>query len=173
MAGTTPNIGLNVPDYGDHNWNVPVNQNWNTLDTAIAGKQATLTFDSAPASGSTNPVTSDGIYTGLNTKVDKADLSTVQCVVDTYVSGSSWYRVWSDGWVEQGGFATRSAATQTVTFPKAFVDTNYNVQISPRHTADSTDGRPPLIRGRTKTGFTLNIYTSYEGAYWLACGYGA
>lgn len=109
--------------------------------------------------------------------LDYNDLSPVQCVVETYVNGSSWYRIWSAGtngyWVEQGGFATRTAATQTVTFPKAFADTNYNIQISPRHTADSTDGRPPLIRGRTTTSFTLNIYTTYEGAYWYACGYGA
>jgi len=115
----------------------------------------------------------DEVMTDLNAKVDKADLSPVDVVVETYVNGTSWYRIWSDGWIEQGGFATRSAATQTVTFPKAFADTNYNIQISARHTTDSTDGRPPLIRGRTKTDFTLNIYTSYEGAYWLACGYGA
>lgn len=105
--------------------------------------------------------------------VDYNDLEEVYCVVESYVNGSSWYRIWSDGWIEQGGFATRSAATQTVAFLKEFVDTNYNVQISLRHTSDSTDGRPPLIRGRTTTGFTLNIYTSYEGAYWYACGYGA
>lgn len=115
----------------------------------------------------------DEVMTDLNGKVDKADLSEVQCVIETYVNGSSWYRVWSDGWIEQGGFATRTGATQTVTFPKAFANTDYNIQISPRHTADSTDGRPPLIRGRTNTGFTLNLYTSYEGCYWQAYGYGA
>lgn len=37
---------------------------------ALAGKQASLTFDSAPASGSTNPVTSGGIYTALDGKQD-------------------------------------------------------------------------------------------------------
>ena len=37
---------------------------------ALAEKQASLTFDSAPASGSTNPVTSGGIYTALDGKQD-------------------------------------------------------------------------------------------------------
>ena len=32
------------------------------LNTGLAGKQNTLTFDSTPTSGSTNPVTSEGVY---------------------------------------------------------------------------------------------------------------
>ena len=39
-------------------------------DGYAAGKQDTLTFDNAPTSGSTNPVTSDGIYAALGTKQD-------------------------------------------------------------------------------------------------------
>lgn len=77
MAGTTPNIGLNIPDYGDHNWDVPVNQNWNTLDTAIAGKQATLTFDSTPTSGSSNPVTSGGVYSAIQAATPAVDNKSV------------------------------------------------------------------------------------------------
>ena len=37
----------------------------NELKTASDTKQGTLTFDSAPTSGSTNPVTSGGVYTAL------------------------------------------------------------------------------------------------------------
>lgn len=40
----------------------------NELKTASDAKQGTLTFDSAPASGSTNPVTSGGVYTALTGK---------------------------------------------------------------------------------------------------------
>ena len=35
------------------------------VDTALANKQNTLTFDSAPTHNSTNPVTSGGVYTAL------------------------------------------------------------------------------------------------------------
>jgi hypothetical protein len=38
------------------------------IETALNGKQATLTFDSTPTSSSTNPCTSGGIYTALGTK---------------------------------------------------------------------------------------------------------
>src|SRR5574344_2415354 len=29
-------------------------------------------------------------------------------VIENYVNGASWYRVWSDGWIEQGGYVTDS-----------------------------------------------------------------
>lgn len=38
--------------------------------TALSGKQSTLTFDSAPTESSTNPVTSGGVYTALAGKQD-------------------------------------------------------------------------------------------------------
>lgn len=39
------------------------------LKTMISAKQDKLTFDSTPTSGSSNPVTSDGIYQALNNGV--------------------------------------------------------------------------------------------------------
>ena len=42
------------------------------VQTAIADKQNTLTFDSAPTSSSTNPVTSGGVYTALSAKLDSS-----------------------------------------------------------------------------------------------------
>lgn len=41
------------------------------IQTQLNGKQATLTFDSTPTSGSSKPVTSAGIYTALNNLVKK------------------------------------------------------------------------------------------------------
>lgn len=39
-----------------------------TINTALSGKQDTLTFDSTPTANSTNPVTSGGIKTALDNK---------------------------------------------------------------------------------------------------------
>jgi len=39
-------------------------------NTLLAAKQGTLTFDSTPTNGSTNPVTSGGVYSALATKAD-------------------------------------------------------------------------------------------------------
>lgn len=46
------------------------------VQTAISGKQDTLTFDSTPTSGSSNPVTSGGIYTALGSYLTTADAAT-------------------------------------------------------------------------------------------------
>lgn len=53
-------------------------------------------------------------------------------IVDTYRSGSTWYRVWSDGFIEQGfSIAQQSWKTNTDTtngtesLPKAFTSSSY------------------------------------------------
>lgn len=58
--------------------------------------------------------------------VDKNSLTAY--VIDTYSSGTDWYRVWSDGWCEQGGSATAATASSTtVTLHKTFKDLNYSL----------------------------------------------
>lgn len=47
------------------------------LEIAVAGKQNTLTFDNVPTNGSTNPVTSDGIYDALQLKQDNLTFDNV------------------------------------------------------------------------------------------------
>ena len=42
-------------------------------DDLMDNKQGTLTFDSAPISGSSNPVTSEGIYTALTAYYTKSE----------------------------------------------------------------------------------------------------
>ena len=44
------------------------------IDTALAGKQATLTFDNVPTESSNNPVKSGGVYSQLAEKVNTADV---------------------------------------------------------------------------------------------------
>lgn len=74
MATYTPNYNLVKPDYEEPADIAQLNNNADLIDAALAGKQATLTFDSTPTSGSTNPVTSGGVYTGLDGKQDKLTL---------------------------------------------------------------------------------------------------
>ena len=45
--------------------------------TALSSKQATLTFDNVPTENSDNPVKSGGVYTAVNAKQDKASLVTL------------------------------------------------------------------------------------------------
>ena len=47
-------------------------------------------------------------------------------IIDTYVNGTSGYRIWSDGYCEQWGVA-RGNTNGSITFLKTFTNTNYNV----------------------------------------------
>ena len=92
-------------------------------------------------------------------------------VSETWKSGTSWYRKYSDGWIEQGGEFTKQRDTNiTVTFPVAFRDTTYTIATS--QYAQQT-GNPPIcsFTSKTNTGFAHN-YGSWGSKWgWFACGY--
>ena len=50
-------------------------------------------------------------------------------VVESGETSTGWWRKWSDGFIEQGGTTTSGAWTNppTLTFMKAFKDTNYKI----------------------------------------------
>ena len=64
------------------------------LSNGLAGKQNTLVvgtnLDSAPVSGSTNPVTSNGTYTALAAKQDKITVSTAEPTSSDGANGDLW-----------------------------------------------------------------------------------
>lgn len=113
----------------------------------------------------------DEVVTDLNDKAD-ADLSNVPnskgILTESYVNGTSWYRVYSDGWCEQGGRC--SATNQTVTYLKPFKNTDYTV------TGGLIPGDPSKTYEHLNIGSlsaTSFYYTAYDGyqLMWQACGY--
>ncbi len=86
-------------------------------------------------------------------------------VVETYKSDSNWYRIWSDGWIEQGG---RGSGTYSKTFLKPFKDTNYMLSVTPLCTDGSADNC--MVKTITATGFTAFVESNNSG-FWYACGY--
>lgn len=98
------------------------------------------------------------------------------CVVQQhYVNGTSWYRVWSDGWIEQGGALHKTAgittdAVVTVTFLKAFTGTNYSLVSNVGSNSSTNISQYRQIYANTQTGFTYRGKSDYMGN-WYACGY--
>ena len=121
----------------------------------------------------------DEIATDLN---GKADVDLTNCtkphIVETYVNGTSWYRVYSDGWCEQGGETSNSTTAdgRSIAYLKTFANTNYCIQII--MCTSSTDGSlnntdPIYITSRTASGCTAQ---NYDGSptrtyLWKAEGY--
>lgn len=105
-------------------------------------------------------------------------------VTETYVNGTSWYRIYSDGWCEQGGMSdavkvnAQNGNVRTVTFLKTFRDTNYSA-VATGHATQSDAGRctgcvqKPLSVNSMSVGFQ-NLNTSaaqYVRVIWSANGY--
>ena len=97
-------------------------------------------------------------------------------VVESYRNGTEWYRVWSDGWVEQGGSATYEGKSgTTITFTHPFTDTNYYIGASDYNGgSDEVQYNHHYIRDKAKTN--CKIYTGCIESIsiqWYACGQGA
>lgn len=75
---TKSQIGLsNVDNTSDTN--KPIST---ATQIALAGKQAKLTFDSAPTASSTNPITSGGVYSALNALIDPPVIATYEDAIE-------------------------------------------------------------------------------------------
>ena len=97
-------------------------------------------------------------------------------VRESWKSGASWYRVWSDGWIEQGGRASLNECSSTAyTLHKPFSDTNYYVTVCQYNV--STAGDTEMGVGASPTSTTqFNAFCHYINPntmnfMWYACGY--
>ena len=105
--------------------------------------------------------------------VDKADSDLSNCtkpyVTETYRNGTEWYRVWSDGWIEQGGFSPNGS--YIVNFLKPFTNANY---IALCTFQDGYSSNSVSVNSRTNTSLILNRGTAAAdigNKAWRACGY--
>ncbi|MBR1620112.1 hypothetical protein IJ674_09500 [bacterium] len=138
---------------------------------------------SSVISGSSNLMTSGGVYSALGASTLSSGIlnlrpnyitgiSTSTTGTGTLASGYIYLR-YNSSWkvLIQWGQHTRSTATDTVTFPIAYNSSVVpQVFIQAHHTANSTDGRPPLVNTITYTNFVLNSYTGYNNFSWWAIG---
>ena len=94
-------------------------------------------------------------------------------ITETYVNGTSWYRVYSDGWCEQGGVSSGSWNEITTVFLKSFINTDYNINLTNigNRTPVSNDG-VSSVRSKTVSGFVYTTGSSgLTSAFWRASGY--
>lgn len=137
-----------------------------TFNTLIGTATGSLTWKEKNIVRSVNGVAADP--TG---DVNIAVPSPYAYLVEAWHSGSSWYRKYSDGWIEQGGEFTKHRDTNiTVSFPVAFRDTNYTIATSQY---SNSSGNAPVcsFTDKTKTGITHNYGTWGSKWGWFACGY--
>lgn len=122
----------------------------------------------------------DEIATDLNGKAD-TDLSNVPTskgiLTESYINGSSWYRVYSDGWCEQGGRFnannTATTASYTVNLLKSYKDTNYSIVTCgySNHADQFKNGVAPY--SFTTSSFVIQTFNNdaLQPIVWQASGY--
>lgn len=75
------------------------------------------------------PTLGDTITVNYTAGVSAASANKPAVIVETYKNQTEWYRLWSDGWLEQGGVITVPAHTSHVNcycfFTKQYTNTDY------------------------------------------------
>lgn len=104
--------------------------------------------------------------------------SLLRSVIESYTSGTSWYRVYSDGWVEQGGRADSFGnETRTITLLKPMADKNYNIKTEIAGTASAGTYDAPMRSANalstTQITITYRPPSSNQSIFWEVKGQGA
>lgn len=91
-------------------------------------------------------------------------------VTHTWSEGTEWYRVWSDGFIEQGGAVPNGSGVKIYTkqFVKPFSNVNYTITSSGEYSAGSNDNHVMVYSStefRYRHGYTAMPMRFY------ACGY--
>ena len=154
------------------------------FDAAVTA--GTITDDSV--SMITDDVSGDTVATKADLAVvengmAKADLSNIPANYDYVIESKtptaddpSWYRKYKSGWLEQGGISSSVAggATTTVTLPKPYSNTNYNVMVQPIGVYTSSGEANNTIPTRTTTNFVIACGQIATQAFsWKTEGMGA
>ncbi len=97
--------------------------------------------------------------------------STKAYITETYKNGKSWYRIYSDGWCEQGGHTNSSNQQVTITLLKNYKDTNYS-PIAISNTSGSAANYNSSVNNLTTSSFQFNSMVNKACyCFWEAKGY--
>ena len=101
--------------------------------------------------------------------MDYNEFNSTPHIVETYVNGTSWYRVYSDGWCEQGGHNTNPAISN-INLLKSYNDTNYTIVLTGDFVL-SPSVQVTKVGTITSSSFSIVNSNSSYACYWYACGY--
>lgn len=95
-------------------------------------------------------------------------------LVDSGETSTTWYRKYSDGWVEQGGNSSANHSNRaTVTYPVSFSNNNFSLCVSNK---TNTHGEGYYwnvftVLSNTKSSFVVSNWGGTDKFSWFACGY--
>lgn len=116
-------------------------------------------------------------YNKNKTSLLESDINFVPAhtVIETHQDNNTWYRKYSDGWIEQGGLYTSTASGTLITFSIPFLNANYNI-VATCNDYNNSLSSIASIGSKTSTGCKLSV-TNIENnseehlVSVFACGY--
>ena len=156
----------------------PIYGNSNTVQPpSIVGMWLVKAYGTVSEIGNADAEKAVKQYTRLEDRINSIDFDGIY-IVETQRNGTEWYRIWSDGWIEQGGEAFQdNAIDYVVQLLKPYINTDYfacvSLGINEYHTG-SLATKYISVYNLTTTSFTT--YTSngvgLRRKRWYACGQG-
>ena len=143
------------------------------------------TFSANATSGTTANITVPTKVSELSNDsgyLNNSNLTTVYCVTSKSSPGVNWWRVWSDGWIEQGGEIDVTTGWQQFSLLKQFANTNYFITGTCANNVRSTfpsaaNNIGAYVSMMALTQSTFKAWTGDDATFnnarvrWFACGY--
>ncbi len=160
-----------------YNYILSNHEKFDEIDTLVTKtnqlEQDLLTKADTDLSNLTDGI-SNVICTSKPGETSTASSNSPVVMVENYTKGNSWYRVYSDGWCEQGGIIPNPLKVSFgVTLIKNFANINYSV-FAVTSGSDATNCHCPNILSKTVGQFVaISNYLAYPNRTieWHAYGY--
>ena len=107
------------------------------------------------------------------------NLESRKYIVETWNEGTEWYRVWSDGWIEQGGQSYNAVDSEiTIQLHKPYTNSDYFITQTTGFNgawSQAVTGWhiPATIVSVTNSSFIIHFYSGngLNIRRWYTCGY--
>ena len=107
------------------------------------------------------------------------NLESRKYIVETWNEGTEWYRVWSDGWIEQGGQSYNAVDSEiTIQLHKPYTNSDYFITQTTGFNgawSQTVTGWhiPATIVSVTNSSFVIHFYSGngLNIRRWYTCGY--
>lgn len=91
----------------------------------------------------------------------------------TAANDYTWYRLYADGWVEQGGEALGTGTDISILLPVTMENSRYNCCLGLLEDTTGSNNTEGWVRTRTETTLTVRVASAADGLCWMVSGMAA
>ncbi len=112
---------------------------------------------------------------GLLDKLEEVsnNLNSMKHIIEEYHSGTQWYKIWSDGWIEQGGTFVASGDA-TINYPTPFANNWGEIRTLMVTPSSGNYGNFDFAAFEYNSASFKLVGSGWSGAVrinWFACGF--